>query len=615
MLFRAFPPGRWLGGAIREAVARATSCRGSAGGAHQHRCRHRGEATRSGTPWMDDGLTLADFLAVHGDSAVASPSSTTAAIDRRLLLTRQRQRRRPTLGASSDVVQALQAETSPESVEAIPPRPARVHVETYGCAMNVHDSQIVASLLQAHPLWFQVQPRPRGDGSGGERVVDDVDAADVVLLNTCAIREKAETRVLQRLRYLRAMDRKHRPAAARRTIGVLGCMAERLKTRLLEGQPSQRLVDLVVGPDAYRELPLLLRGLLAARHPGSYAYNVQLSVEETYADVPPWRGGNGVSAYVSITRGCDNHCAFCVVPQTRGIERSMDPAAVVEQVQRLGDTGHKEVVLLGQNVNSYRYVRPGADAATRCTFAQLLDAVCAAAAPYSMRVRFTSPHPKDFSDDVLDVYARHDRRILCRQLHVPLQSGSTAVLQRMRRGYTRDDYLALIERIRQRVGEEVALSTDVIVGFCGETEHEHRDTLSLMERVGFDQAFTFAYSERERTIAARTMPDDVPPATKSRRLRELIDTCQRLAGRRAARAIGQVHRVLVDEALPGEDAGEGAATRLTGRTEGNKRVLFTADAARLDGHTPVQAGAYVDVLVHRATASRLYGTAVSLAEP
>eukprot|EP00166_Cyanidium_caldarium_P001129 ctg_1530.g469 len=251
MLFRAFPPGRWLGGAIREAVARATSCRGSAGGAHQHRCRHRGEATRSGTPWMDDGLTLADFLAVHGDSAVASPSSTTAAIDRRLLLTRQRQRRRPTLGASSDVVQALQAETSPESVEAIPPRPARVHVETYGCAMNVHDSQIVASLLQAHPLWFQVQPRPRGDGSGGERVVDDVDAADVVLLNTCAIREKAETRVLQRLRYLRAMDRKHRPAAARRTIGVLGCMAERLKTRLLEGQPSQRLVDLVVGPDAY----------------------------------------------------------------------------------------------------------------------------------------------------------------------------------------------------------------------------------------------------------------------------------------------------------------------------------------------------------------------------
>ena len=435
--------------------------------------------------------------------------------------------------------------------------------------MNVSDSEIVASVL----------------GASDYDLTDTHEDADAILVNTCAIRDGAEAKIWARLRQLKAVKRDRelerrrasrsgtmssRPAPV---VGVLGCMGERLKGKLLE---TDGLADLVAGPDAYRDLPRLID---AARGGGDQglAINTQLSLEETYADIAPVRRADaGPSAFVSIMRGCNNMCAFCIVPFTRGRERSRPRGSILDEVRRLSNEGCKEVTLLGQNVNSYadttspsaaagggddgavvttdgphdafeRYYAPGfksvykprRDGAVR--FAELLDAV--ADVDPEMRVRFTSPHPKDFPDEVLRVIA--SRANVAKQLHVPAQSGSSSVLERMRRGYTREAYLDLVERARRDI-PGVALSSDFISGFCGETEEEHADTVSLMRLVGYEKAFMFAYSMRDKTAAARHLTDDVPEDVKKRRLAEVIDAQRKGAEAANAEEIGRVHCVLVE---------------------------------------------------------------------
>ena len=515
-------------------------------------------------------------------------------------------------------------------------------METYGCQMNVADSETVLGIL-----------REAGYGRAATP-----EGAAVVLVNTCAIREGAEAKVWGRLRQLR---RDLRPEAAVRraeaasprppVVGVLGCMAERLKGRLLEGDRSGgRLADLVVGPDAYRDLPLLVDAL--RRGDARTAMNVQLSLEETYADVAPVREAGATSAFVSIMRGCNNMCAFCIVPFTRGRERSRAADSIVAEVRQLSAQGVREVTLLGQNVNSYSD-GSGAPTAARAeasgplagregggrgegegegegfgahyargfqsvylprrrgqtSFAELLGRV--AAVDPEMRVRYTSPHPKEFSDDVLDVVARHPN--VCMQLHMPAQSGSTRMLQAMRRGYSREAYSALARRIRRWL-PGVALSSDFIVGFCGETEADHRATVELLEEVGYEHAFIFAYSRREKTRAARHLQDDVPEAVKKRRLAELLEVFRREQARRFAAEVGRLHLVLVegpsrhstperpqlqgrtctnvrvvfDDALAGEWAGPGPqAGRTTGVLGGPFRRLAPGDyaACRVQGVT------------------------------
>jgi tRNA-2-methylthio-N6-dimethylallyladenosine synthase len=483
--------------------------------------------------------------------------------------------------------------------------------------MNVSDSEIVASLLAAHPAWFQMID---------ERDPASATQADIVLLNTCAIREKPEARVLQRLCMLRAEEQRRGSGWPRRILGLLGCMAERLKTRLLSETPSKRLVDLVIGPDGYRDLPLLLQGLLGTMDPQRYAYHTQLSLEETYADIAPLRHRNRITAYLSIMRGCNNHCAFCIVPQTRGPERSRDPDSICREVEHLGDQGFRELVLLGQNVNSYRYIEDSSSPRI-VTFAALLQRVCEIADQYPMRIRFTSPHPKDFSDDILDLYAKFAPRTLCRQIHVPVQSGSTAVLQRMRRGYTREEYLDLIQRIRDKVGGDVALSTDIISGFCDETEEEHAETLSLMDRVRFDQAFMFAYSERERTIAARLYTDNIPSEVKLRRLGEIITKQLSISAERARALIGTRQRVLIDEAIQrnaGEDPNTAGHEEHTpwswiGRTESNRKVRIIPGKIRdpanclseCQQEARLSPGDWADVRITSLHGHRLAGELVS----
>jgi tRNA A37 methylthiotransferase MiaB len=441
------------------------------------------------------------------------------------------------------------------------------HIETYGCQMNVADSELVHSILQ----------------SAGFVRVGDVADADVVLLNTCAIRDKAEARIWSRLRQLRA------PTAARKgrvTIGLLGCMAERLKERLLE---HDRLVDVVCGPDAYRALPRLLADV--SGEDGATAINVQLSVDETYADIAPVReSSNGVSAFVTIMRGCNNHCSFCIVPRTRGRERSRDPATIVRECVELYARGYREVTLLGQNVNTYNFVA-GATAAAAApdavadaadepllprpgfktnyspplkgtTFAALVDELSAAAP--NLRIRFTSPHPKDFPDELIDLV--RSRPNVCAQLHVPAQSGSTSMLERMRRGYSRETYLDLVAHIRRRV-PGVALSTDMISGFCGETADEHADTVSLMRAVAFEQAFMFAYSMREKTPAHRRYADDVPLDVKKARLAEVIDTFRPLAHQRNLGEVGLLQTILI------EDRSRRSDQEWTGRSDRNRKVV------------------------------------------
>jgi tRNA-2-methylthio-N6-dimethylallyladenosine synthase len=439
----------------------------------------------------------------------------------------------------------------------------QVYIETYGCQMNVSDSEIVASVLE----------------ESGYGLTRDQDEADVVLINTCAIRENAEQKVRTRLGMLRAEKRDH---GRDLTLGVLGCMAERLREKLLE---QEQLVDLVVGPDAYRDLPRLLA---EANETGQAAVNVQLSKEETYADIAPVRyDDNGVSAYVSVMRGCDNMCAFCVVPFTRGRERSRPVSTIVQECEELFEKGYREVTVLGQNVNSYHYDEDGEDV----SFAELLDRVSQVSP--ELRVRYSTSHPKDCSDDLLRVHAR--RHNVCNYIHLPVQHGNTEVLDRMRRTYSREQYLALIDRAK-RIVPEVALSTDLIAGFCGETEAQHQDTLSLMEKVRYDHAYMFKYSERPQTYAQRKYEDDVPEEVKQRRLEEIIELQQQHAKASNEAEIGRTHTVLVEGPSKKSDA------QLCGRTDTNKMVVFDRE--------DYERGEYVQVRIDDCTSSTLLGTAL-----
>jgi len=401
----------------------------------------------------------------------------------------------------------------------------KLFIESYGCQMNFSDSEIVASILLEN----------------GYNTTSELEEADLIMVNTCAIRHKAEDTVRKRLTEFNALKRKN-PGLK---IGVLGCMAERLKTKLLE---EEKVVDLVAGPDAYRDLPKLLEDV----DDGRQAINVILSKEETYADLNPVRlGGNGVTAFVSITRGCDNMCTFCVVPFTRGRERSREPESIINECINLWDHGYKEITLLGQNVDSYLWYGGGLkkdfDKATdeqkqsSVDFAELLDRV-AVAVP-GMRIRFSTSNPQDMHESVLRTMAKHDN--ICKSIHLPFQSGSTAVLKRMNRQHTREEYIELIDKIKSIV-PNIALSHDIIAGFCGETEEEHKETLSLMEYVKYDFGYMFAYSERPGTPAHKKMADDVPEEVKKRRLTEIIDLQQIHSKERLESYLGKVHEVLIE---------------------------------------------------------------------
>lgn len=450
---------------------------------------------------------------------------------------------------------------APRTVAAEADGRRRVYIETYGCQMNVADSEVVASVLREH----------------GYGLTLDAAVADVVLLNTCAIRENAEQKVRRRLAELRHEKTHHRRGLQ---LGVLGCMAERLRTKLLD---EEKLVDLVVGPDAYRDLPRLLDEREAT---GQAAVNVHLSREETYADVAPVRyASNGVSAFVSIMRGCDNMCAFCVVPFTRGRERSRPAASILGEVQALVDAGYREVTVLGQNVNSYRADEGG----THVSFAELLYRISLLSP--ELRIRYSTSHPKDCSDELLHVH--RERANVCNFIHLPVQHGDSGVLKRMRRSYTRDAYLALIERARSIV-PGIAFSTDIIAGFCGETDDEHAATLSLMEAVRYDSAFMFAYSERPDTYAARKLVDDVPEAVKKARLGEIIALQNRHSLESNRRDIGTEQVVLVEGPSKRSDA------QLMGRTDTNKAVVFD--------RMHFAPGDYVRVRIDSATSATLIGT-------
>ncbi|MCE7071376.1 tRNA (N6-isopentenyl adenosine(37)-C2)-methylthiotransferase MiaB [Dyadobacter sp. CY327] len=450
-------------------------------------------------------------------------------------------------------------------------------IESYGCQMNFADSEIVASVMR----------------EAGFATTSDVDNADLIFLNTCAIRDNAEQRVRTRLRQLNVIKKK-KPGTL---IGVLGCMAERLKAKLLE---EEKMVDIVTGPDAYRDLPRLVE----EAETGQKGVNVFLSREETYADISPIRlNSNGVTALVSIMRGCDNMCSFCVVPMTRGRERSRDPFSIVKEAQDLFNDGYKEVTLLGQNVDSYKWQAPNSVTAistnvdngtleTQVNFAQLLEMV-AQISP-ELRVRFSTSHPKDITDEVLHTIKKYDN--ICKYIHLPAQHGNSRVLEMMNRTYNREWYLERIDSIRRILGDECAISHDMIAGFCSETEEEHQDSLSLLEYVRFDFGYMFAYSERPGTLAAKKYADDIPADIKQRRLAEIIDIQQRISLERNQKLIGTVQKVLV------ENTSKRSVNDFTGRSDQNKRVIFPRENFKV--------GDYVDVLITDTTAATLRGYAV-----
>ncbi len=425
-------------------------------------------------------------------------------------------------------------------------------IETYGCQMNFADSEIVNSILI----------------EDGMTATKSAETADVILVNTCSIRENAETKVWNRLKEIRSLKKTNNDL----TVGVLGCMAERIKDKIIE---EEQLVDIVVGPDAYRDIPRLL----AEVDDGRKAVNVLLSLEETYADIAPVRTtGNGVSAFVSIMRGCDNMCSFCVVPFTRGRERSRPMESILKEIRQLSDEGYKEVTLLGQNVNSYK---DGEN-----TFTALMDA--ASLINPEIRFRFSSPHPKDFPDDLLYLIA--ERPNLCNYIHIPAQAGSDSMLERMRRPYTREQYLDLIIKMKQII-PGLSLSTDIIAGFCGETEEEHQQTMSLMKEVEYDLAYMFAYSERERTLAYRKFEDDVPEEVKKRRLTEIINQQMEIQKQRNMLELGNRHLVLVEGTSKRSDE------QMSGRSDTNKIVIFD----RMD----FEKGDYVEVEITSSTSATL----------
>ena len=438
----------------------------------------------------------------------------------------------------------------------------KLFVETYGCQMNVGDSEIVVSLMQRE----------------GYVYTDRIEQADVILINTCSIRDNAEQRIWGRLNELKRY-RKARPGLI---VGILGCMAERLREQLLEGPWG---VDVVAGPDAYRDLPRLVREAEA----GGKGVNVLLSTEETYAEIAPVRlDRNGVSAFVAIMRGCNNFCSYCVVPYTRGRERSRDAATIVAEAQSLFDNGYREVTLLGQNVNSYR--------TGEVDFPELLRRV-ASISPL-LRVRFATSHPKDMSDRLLETMASMPN--ICRAIHLPAQSGATSMLERMNRKYTREWYLDRIAAIR-RYMPDCAITTDLIAGFSGETEEEHAATLSLMREVGYSWAFMFKYSERPGTFAQRNLPDDVPDEVKSRRLQEIIALQNDLSLESNRRDVGREFEVLV------ESESKRNSGQLSGRTSQNKVVVFDRGNHRI--------GDYVRVRVTGCTSATLLGEELPAGEP
>lgn len=437
----------------------------------------------------------------------------------------------------------------------------KVYIETYGCQMNFSDSEIVGSILREH----NYEP------------TSDMKVADLILMNTCSIRDNAEQRVRNRLNELHSLKKKKSTLR----IGLLGCMAERLKEKLLE---EERHIDLIVGPDGYRSLPQLLEQV----DTGQKAINTLLSADETYADINPVRlSSNGVTAFISIMRGCENFCAYCVVPYTRGKERSRNPESIIDEARNLFEQGYREVTLLGQNVNSYQWEQEGLP----IEFPALLEDV--ARIDPELRVRFATSHPKDLSDDLLEVMAAYPN--ICRSIHLPVQSGSSRILKLMNRNYTREWYMERVEAIRKYL-PGCSITTDIITGFCGETDEDHRETLSLMEWVGYDYAYMFKYSERPNTIAAKKLDDDVPEETKSSRLEEIISLQQRLSLRSNKHDTGKTFEVLV------EGVSKRSEEKIYGRNSQNKVIVF-----KREGYVP---GNFVNVKVTSCTAATLIGEVI-----
>ncbi|MEM8848074.1 MAG: tRNA (N6-isopentenyl adenosine(37)-C2)-methylthiotransferase MiaB [Bacteroidota bacterium] len=461
------------------------------------------------------------------------------------------------------------------TLEKIQSNTRKLYIESYGCQMNFSDSEIVASILAKE----------------GFNTTTQLEEADLVLVNTCSIREKAELTVRKRLEKFNAV-KKINPGMK---VGVLGCMAERLKSKFLE---EEKIVDMVVGPDAYKDLPNLIQEIDEGRN----AVNVILSKDETYGDVAPVRlNSNGVTAFVSITRGCDNMCTFCVVPFTRGRERSRDPQSILEEVNDLWDRGFKEITLLGQNVDSYLWYGGGLkkdfdratdmQKATSVNFAKLLDMV--AVAQPKIRIRFSTSNPQDMTLDVIETMAKHEN--ICDYIHLPVQSGSNRILKAMNRLHTREEYFELIDNIR-RINPECAISQDMISGFPTETEQDHQDTLSLMEYVKYDFGFMFAYSERPGTLAARKLEDDVPSDTKKRRLQEIINLQQKHGLFRTQQHVGKVEEVLI------EGPSKKSEAHWMGRNSQNTVVVFPKEN--------YQIGDFVNVKIEDCTSATLIGEAV-----
>ena len=453
----------------------------------------------------------------------------------------------------------------------------RLYIESYGCQMNFSDSEIVASIMK----------------ETGFDTTSDFNNADVILLNTCSIREKAENTVRKRLSQFNQVKK----AKPELMIGVLGCMAERLKEKLLE---EEKLVDLVVGPDAYRDLP----NLVGQAEDGHKGVNTFLSREETYADISPVRlNSNGVSAMISIMRGCDNMCSFCVVPFTRGRERSRDPYSITKEAKELFDNGYREVTLLGQNVDSYKWSpeennkarlnKKEAEIAEVVYFSDLLEMV--AKVDPKLRIRFSTSHPKDITDKVLETMKEYDN--ICKYIHLPVQSGNSRILEMMNRTYDREWYLNRIQKIREILGEDCGISSDMIAGFCTETEEEHQDTLSMMDIVQYDFSYMFYYSERPGTLAEKKYKDDIPLAVKKRRLQEIIDKQGQLSLIRHKREVGQIQEVLV------EGLSKRSKDQLKAKNSANKVVIIPKGNLNI--------GDYVTVKITDCTSATLFGEIVN----
>lgn len=474
---------------------------------------------------------------------------------------------------------SMETQVLEKTAVKIAPKIKNLYIESYGCAMNFADSEVVASILSEN----------------GYVTTTNEDEADVILINTCSIRENAEQRIRHRLIHLRANKKRNNELV----IGILGCMAERLKKNLLE---DEKLVDVVAGPDSYRDLPKLLNEV----EDGNKSINVMLSLEETYAEINPTRlNSNGVTAFVSIMRGCDNMCTFCVVPFTRGRERSRDAESIINEVKELSNLGYKEVTLLGQNVDSYLWFGGGPkkefgnltkeEQEKSINFAKLLEMV--ALVDDRMRIRFSTSHPKDITDEVLYTMAKYPN--ICKYIHLPAQSGNSRILDLMNRNYTREWYIGKVERIRE-IMPECGISCDIISGFCTETESDHQDTLSLIDLSKFDFSYMYNYSERPGTLAARKFEDDVPEAVKSRRLQEIIAMQNAVSKLKNKDREGKTFRVLI------EGFSKKSENDLKGRSDENMVVIFPKE-----NYKP---GDYVDVLIEKSSTTSLIGKVVNKAE-